>query len=227
MGGAAWGGHTSCPGSRIVAQLGEIVKRAGGSGSSAGGGSSSGVARYEVTIGGLAYGYGAHGDQVTRVGKALVAKGFGKHYSVGPGPTWTDADTENYADYQRSLGYHGADADGIPGETSLRKLLGTLPGKTGHVVDLSNVIAAARKDPGAAQGHQTHAADVRVVEAALKAEGLLSATYASDGSFGTTTVTAYAAWQRHLGYHGADADGIPGKASLAKLGKAHGFTVKA
>ncbi|MFF3353390.1 N-acetylmuramoyl-L-alanine amidase [Streptomyces sp. NPDC002917] len=28
MGGSAWGGHTSCPGSRIVAQLAEIVRRA-------------------------------------------------------------------------------------------------------------------------------------------------------------------------------------------------------
>ncbi|MFJ8900043.1 N-acetylmuramoyl-L-alanine amidase [Streptomyces sp. NPDC102370] len=28
MGGSAWGGHTSCPGSRIVAQLAEIVARA-------------------------------------------------------------------------------------------------------------------------------------------------------------------------------------------------------
>ncbi|MEU9707468.1 peptidoglycan-binding protein [Streptomyces sp. NPDC047967] len=37
MGGAGWGGHTSCPGSRIVAQLPEIVNRAkrlAGSGSS-------------------------------------------------------------------------------------------------------------------------------------------------------------------------------------------------
>jgi LysM repeat protein len=28
MGGSAWGGHTSCPGSRVVAQLAEIVARA-------------------------------------------------------------------------------------------------------------------------------------------------------------------------------------------------------
>jgi len=28
LGGAAWGGHTSCPGSRIVAQLGDIVAEA-------------------------------------------------------------------------------------------------------------------------------------------------------------------------------------------------------
>lgn len=43
MGGSAWGGHTSCPGSRVVAQLSEIVRRAksiageGDSGGSPGG----------------------------------------------------------------------------------------------------------------------------------------------------------------------------------------------
>jgi hypothetical protein len=94
-------------------------------------------------------------------------------------------------------------------------------------VDLSNLIAAAKADPKAKQGHTTHAADVRLVEAALRAEGLLASKYAGDGSFGTTTLTAYAAWQRHLGYKGADANGIPGKASLTKLGAQHGFTVVA
>jgi len=92
-------------------------------------------------------------------------------------------------------------------------------------VSLANIIAAARRDPTAAQGHKSHPADVRPVEAALKAEGLLPAAYAGDGSFGTATVTAYAAWQRHLSYTGAMADGIPGKTSLAKLGQRHGFTV--
>ena len=100
----------------------------------------------------------------------------------------------------------------------------THPAATPHV-DLSNLIAAAKTDPKAKQGHQTHAADVRLVEAALKAEGLLASQYANDGSFGTTTVTAYAAWQRRLGYSGHDADGIPGNASLTALGHKHGFTV--
>lgn len=95
------------------------------------------------------------------------------------------------------------------------------------VVDLSNVVAAAHTDPGAAQGHQTYPNDVRLVEAALSAEGLLVAKYASDGSFGSTTVSAYAAYQRKLGYSGSDADGIPGMTSLSKLGAAHGFTAKA
>ncbi|QDP44231.1 endolysin [Streptomyces phage Celia] len=95
------------------------------------------------------------------------------------------------------------------------------------VVDLSNLIAAARRDPGLKQGGTTHAADVRIVEDALRREGLLSTKYASDGSFGSTTVTAYAAWQRRLGYQGKGADGIPGSDSLKRLGTKYGFTVKA
>jgi hypothetical protein len=94
-------------------------------------------------------------------------------------------------------------------------------------VDLSRIVAAARTDPRTSQGHQTYASGVRLVESALKAEGLLGAHYAGDGSFGSVTVAAYAAWQRHLGYHGKSADGIPGKTSLTKLGAKHGFTVVA
>ncbi|MCZ9348535.1 peptidoglycan-binding protein [Streptomyces mutabilis] len=92
------------------------------------------VARYRVTIRGLEYGYGARGDHVTEVGKALVRSGFGRHYKSGPGPEWTDADTENFSDFQVSLGFTGTtpggNADGVPGETSLRRLLGTIPSKT-------------------------------------------------------------------------------------------------
>lgn len=94
-------------------------------------------------------------------------------------------------------------------------------------VSLKNVIAAAKADPKAAQGHATHPADVKPVEAALHAEGLLAAKYASDGSFGSLTVDAYASWQRKCGYSGKDADGIPGETTLKKLGSKHGFTVVA
>ncbi|WP_369383951.1 N-acetylmuramoyl-L-alanine amidase [Streptomyces sp. cg36] len=92
-------------------------------------------------------------------------------------------------------------------------------------VSLTHVVAAARQDPAAAQGHITYRADVLVVEQALQAEGLLDGAWV-DGSFGTRTVTAYAALQRRYGYSGSDADGIPGKTSLIRLGAAHGFTVK-
>ncbi|MEU7243412.1 peptidoglycan-binding domain-containing protein [Streptomyces sparsogenes] len=100
------------------------------------------------------------------------------------------------------------------------------PAPSTPTVDLSNLIDAARRDPKAAQGKASHPADVKPVEAALKAEGLLSASYAADGSFGSLTVAAYKAWQRRCGYSGSAADGIPGKASLEKLGAKHGFKVK-
>ncbi|MGW0938883.1 N-acetylmuramoyl-L-alanine amidase [Streptomyces sp. NPDC002666] len=101
------------------------------------------------------------------------------------------------------------------------------PAPTRPVVDLSQLVAAARSNPHAAGTPVTYSG-VRTVEAALVNAGLLSKRY-SDGHFGTTTVTAYAAWQRSKAggnYRGTAADGIPGKASLNALGRAHGFTVK-
>jgi hypothetical protein len=96
-------------------------------------------------------------------------------------------------------------------------------------VSLAHVIYAAKHDPAAAQGHTTHRDEVLIVEKALKAEGFLSAQYV-DGSFGSLTVGAYARWQRSAGgggYVGDAADGIPGSASLKRLGAKHGFDVVA
>jgi hypothetical protein len=95
------------------------------------------------------------------------------------------------------------------------------------VVDLSNVLAAAKRDPKLAQGKTTYAKDVKVVEMALWRAGFLNRAYASDGSFGTLTIKAYARWQRSLGYTGDDADGMPGRKSLEALGRKYGFVVKA
>lgn len=93
------------------------------------------------------------------------------------------------------------------------------------VVSLANVVAAAQRDPDASQGHESHPADVKPVEAALAAEGLLDKAYAYDGSFGSLTVKAYAEWQKKCGFSGADANGIPGRKTLTELGAKHGFTV--
>ncbi|TVZ96532.1 endolysin [Streptomyces sp. BK340] len=93
-------------------------------------------------------------------------------------------------------------------------------------VSLAHVVAAARKDPSAVQGHTTYRAEVLVVEKALQAEKLLAAQYV-DGSFGSLTVNAYARWQKRLGYSGTAADGIPGMTSLKRLGAKHGFDVVA
>jgi len=92
------------------------------------------------------------------------------------------------------------------------------------VVDLSQLVAAAKADPPK-KGKPVSYAGVKVVEAALVAEGLLARSLA-DGHFGTATVEAYGLWQRRCGWSGPDADGIPGKSSLTKLGKRCGFDVK-
>jgi len=120
---------------------------------------------------------------------------------------------------------------------AVKKQLAKSPGKTATTpaptpskpkVDLSRLIAAAKTDPGAKQGHVTYMAGTNLVEAALVALGYLGKAYAGDGSFGSTTVTAYGKWQRHLGYRGTDANGIPGQKSLVELGKKSGlFTVVA
>ena len=100
-------------------------------------------------------------------------------------------------------------------------------------VSLAHVIAAAETDPHAPQGHTTHPADVRIVEAALHAGGYLAEAYATDGSYGSMTIAAYSAWQKayskahHLGWTGTAVNGIPGHTSLTALGAEHGFTVGA
>jgi hypothetical protein len=99
----------------------------------------------------------------------------------------------------------------------------TKPGAARPVVDLSKLIAAAKSDPPKA-GTPVSYAGTKTVEAALVAERLLAKSLA-DGHFGTATKTAYAAWQRRCGWSGQDADGLPGKASLTKLGARRGFDV--
>ncbi|GHH87794.1 N-acetylmuramoyl-L-alanine amidase [Streptomyces capitiformicae] len=101
----------------------------------------------------------------------------------------------------------------------------TLPKPTLPVVDLSKLVAAARSNPPA-EGTPITYSGVKVVEAALVDAGLLAKRY-SDGHFGRITIEAYAKWQRKCGYSGAAADGIPGRASLERLGARYRFTVVA
>lgn len=84
-------------------------------------------------------------------------------------------------------------------------------------VSLARVVAAARRDPSAKQGTALHRSDVLLVEQALAQLGWLNRAWV-DGSFGTRTITAYRLLQKHLGYAGVDADGIPGDRSLTWLG---------
>ncbi|WP_416903838.1 peptidoglycan-binding domain-containing protein [Micromonospora echinospora] len=95
-------------------------------------------------------------------------------------------------------------------------------------VNMEALIKAAQIDPRRADTALTEGAkdSVLLVERALQARGLLSATYV-DGHFGTSTVAAYAAYQRSLGYTGLDATGLPGPTSLRLLGEGRYTVVRA
>ncbi|MBW6438237.1 peptidoglycan-binding protein [Actinoplanes hulinensis] len=88
------------------------------------------------------------------------------------------------------------------------------------VVDMEATVLAAQIDPRRADSTLTPGAKASVlaVEQALQAKSLLPSQWV-DGYFGTQTVSAYAAYQRSLGYTGLDANGLPGTTSLTKLGQ--------
>ncbi|MGW1163745.1 peptidoglycan-binding protein [Streptomyces sp. NPDC002519] len=65
---------------------------------------------------------GATGPHITRLGRKLVEKGFGRHYARGPGPRWNEADRRNVEAFQRAQGWRGAAADGYPGPETWRRL---------------------------------------------------------------------------------------------------------
>ncbi|MFE1766116.1 peptidoglycan-binding protein [Streptomyces angustmyceticus] len=76
---------------------------------------------YEPFPGQAFFRTGARSPVITAMGERLVAEGC-SHYEVGPGPEWTEADRKSYAAWQRKLGFHGKDADGVPGKVSWDRL---------------------------------------------------------------------------------------------------------
>jgi peptidoglycan hydrolase-like protein with peptidoglycan-binding domain len=115
-----------------------------------------------------------------------------------------------------------------PDKLSVGQIL-KLPGRAAPkpqekpVVDLSKLVAAAKSDPPK-RGTPVSYSGTNTVEQALVKEKLLDKDLA-DGHFGTATKTAYARWQRRCGYSGSAADGVPGRASLERLGRKHSFSV--
>ncbi|MEU9836595.1 peptidoglycan-binding protein [Streptosporangium sp. NPDC048047] len=92
-------------------------------------------------------------------------------------------------------------------------------------VNMEAVVKAAQIDPRRPDDTVTPGAKagVLLVERALRDRKMLDAKWV-DGYFGTTTVTAFAKFQRSLGFSGLAANGLPGKTSLTKLGAGR-FTV--
>jgi hypothetical protein len=65
---------------------------------------------------------GRSSTYVTQLGRQLVKRGFGKHYTSGPGPHWSEADRRNVEAFQRAQGWRGGAADGYPGPETWRRL---------------------------------------------------------------------------------------------------------
>ncbi|MCD9872122.1 peptidoglycan-binding protein [Streptomyces guryensis] len=65
---------------------------------------------------------GASNPYVTQLGEQLVKKGFDKYYTTDPGPDWDEEDRRNVEDFQRSQGWRGGAADGVPGPETWRRL---------------------------------------------------------------------------------------------------------
>jgi peptidoglycan hydrolase-like protein with peptidoglycan-binding domain len=84
-------------------------------------------------------------------------------------------------------------------------------------VDMEKLVIAAQLDQYRPNNGTTAggADDVKLVQRTLRSKGY---NVALDGSFGAQTTAAYARWQRELGYSGLDANGLPGKTSLQRLG---------
>lgn len=68
------------------------------------------------------YYLGAHGNHVTWLGQQLVKHGFGRFYTKGPGPTFTETDRRAVQAFQKAQGWKGSAADGFPGHETLKRL---------------------------------------------------------------------------------------------------------
>ncbi|MEU3708788.1 peptidoglycan-binding protein [Streptomyces catenulae] len=64
---------------------------------------------------------GTRSPVLAAMGERLVAEGCDR-YRHTPGPDWTEAHRKSYASWQRKLGFHGKDADGIPGPVTWKRL---------------------------------------------------------------------------------------------------------
>lgn len=186
--------------------------------------------------GSAAFRLGSRHPAVRLLGQRLVAHGYGRYYKIGPGLPMGRADIRACRAFQRAQGWRGKDADGYPGPQTWAKLMAK-PAKPARrkrrpsrakkqrpVVSLRRLRSAFRADSRGKQGHKSYPSGVHIVEKALAAEGLLARRWV-DGSGGTMTVEAYRKLQQKYGYRGRAADGIPGSATLARLGAKHGFKV--
>lgn len=165
--------------------------------------------------------------------RALIARG----YSIPAGPTGTygPQTTAAVAAFQRDQGWSGSDADGIAGPETLRRLGITARATSGGSRGTSARTPAApapAKQPArkpapkpapkasvAPEGYApgTTGPQIKRMQLALIKRGFAIPSGAT-GFFGMQTKRAIWTFQRAQGWKGSQADGIPGKVTLRRLG---------
>ncbi|MEU4494742.1 peptidoglycan-binding protein [Streptomyces sp. NPDC023998] len=91
----------------------------------AGAGGPGGVSAVVPTYPGRAYFRpGRSNAYITRLGRQLVERGYGKHYTSVPGPAWGEEVRRNVEAFQRAQGWRGGAANGFPGPETWRRLFG-------------------------------------------------------------------------------------------------------
>ncbi|MFF8843117.1 peptidoglycan-binding protein [Streptomyces sp. NPDC015127] len=65
---------------------------------------------------------GRSSSHVDRLGRQLVRRGYGRHYTSGPSPRWSEADRRATEAFQRAQGWRGSAANGYPGPETWRRL---------------------------------------------------------------------------------------------------------
>lgn len=114
--------------------------------------------------------------------------------------------------------------DGIVGKATWKRLLGGSTAErkplTGKVIDLSNLIRAARTG-----GRDGGDFSVEGIQIALNHE-FGGTDLKVDGIYGPKTRSRYRQWQERLGFSGPAADGIPGSTSARALATKYGARVK-
>lgn len=117
------GFNTDCPGDKLYAWVQAGMPRPGGSPQPTPDPTPGPVLSHQQsTVDGLTYGYGTSGDHIRQVQQLLTNQGCDPQ---GVDGQWGDHTTAAYQAWQQKLGYSGSDADGVPGPTSMRKLLWT------------------------------------------------------------------------------------------------------
>ena len=157
--------------------------------------------------------------QTKALQRALIARGF----SIPAGPTgFFGAQTKRaVAAFQRSQGWSGSGADGVPGKVTLARLgVGGSPAAAKPTVRTVAAKPAAKPTPAATSGSYVpgaRGAHIKALQQALITRGIRIPSGAT-GFYGNETKRAVAAFQRSQGWSGSGADGVPGKVTLARLG---------